>query len=229
MKLISINIEHNVHDDLVLAFLKKEAPDVVCIQELLEEKFDFYKEQLGLPGVYQFLYYEMDAPGFVGKKQGIGIFAKDMEAHGSIPFNSRVKSPDHSLILLWAEVRDESGETFKVATTHLPVTRHGEVTPFQLQVVDSLLVTLAELGDFIFCGDTNAPRGKEAFGKIAEKYKDNIPVEYTTSLDQDLHRVKGLQYMVDGLFTTPLYKASAVTLTDGISDHMAIVAQIAKV
>ncbi len=227
MKLISINIEHNKHDDLVLAFLKKEAPDLVCIQELLEEKFEFYKEQLGLPGVYQFLYYEMSAPDCIGKKQGIAIFAKDMKAHSSTPFKIHVESANHNLILLSAEISDGK-ETFKVATTHLPVTHHGEVTSFQLQVVDALLAALGKLGDFIFCGDTNAPRGKESFDRIAAKYKDNIPAEYKTSLDQDLHRVKGLQYMVDGLFTTHAYEASEVTLVNGVSDHMAIVATITK-
>ena len=69
----------------------------------------------------------------------------------------------------------------------------------------------------------------EAFDRIARKYKDNIPKKYKTSLDQNLHRVKGLQYMVDGLFTTPGYKASNVKLVDGVSDHVAIVADIEKV
>ena len=35
--------------------------------------------------------------------------------------------------------------------------------------------------------------------------------------------------MVDGLFTTPAYKASDVKLVDGISDHMAIVAKINRI
>ncbi len=151
-----------------------------------------------------------------------------MKAHSSIPFSRHVESPDHGLILLFAEISDGK-ETYKVATTHLPVTHHGEVTPFQLQIVDSLLATLAGLGDFIFCGDTNAPRGKEAFDRVARKYKDNIPVECETSLDQNLHRVKGLQYMVDALFTTHAYKASQVKLADGVSDHMAILANITKI
>ena len=36
-------------------------------------------------------------------------------------------------------------------------------------------------------------------------------------------------FMVDGLFTTPTYRALNVKLIDGISDHMAIVAEINKV
>jgi len=34
--------------------------------------------------------------------------------------------------------------------------------------------------------------------------------------------------MVDCLFSTPAYKASNVKLVDGVSDHMAIVAEIRK-
>jgi hypothetical protein len=74
----------------------------------------------------------------------------------------------------------------------------------------------------------NAPRGKESFSRLAKKYKDNIPPEYKTSIDQNLHKVKGIQFMVDGLFTTPSYKASDVKLVDGVSDHMAVVAEITK-
>ena len=43
----------------------------------------------------------------------------------------------------------------------------------------------------------------KTFNRLAEKYKDNIPLEYKTSIDQNLHRVKGLQVMVDGLLLHP--------------------------
>jgi hypothetical protein len=44
-----------------------------------------------------------------------------------------------------------------------------------------------------------------------------------------LHRVKGIMFMVDGLFTTSKYNATNVKLVDGVSDHMAIVANIEKI
>jgi mRNA deadenylase 3'-5' endonuclease subunit Ccr4 len=53
MKLISVNIESNLHDENVLTFFKKEKADVVCVQELLEESFELYKKELNLEGVYQ--------------------------------------------------------------------------------------------------------------------------------------------------------------------------------
>ncbi len=137
MKLISINIEINRHYDTVLNFLKKEKPDVVCLQEVLED---------------------------------------------DLPF----------------------------------------------QVVDFLLKSLDSMPEFVLCGDTNAPRGNETFSRLATKYKDNIPAEYKTSIDQKLHRVKGIMFMVDGLFTTSSCIASNVRLQDGVSDHMAVLAEIEK-
>lgn len=241
MKLISINIEYSLHDDLVLEFLKKENPDVVCVQELLETKFDFYKKELGFEGVYRLLDPERKHPKFIGKNQGVGIFAKKITGSGysfingkeenlSKPFSqiNAKKSLQNNTALLWANVEDKNGDTFKIVTTHLPVTRKGKSTIFHLKVVTSLLAKLGTLGEFVLCGDMNAPRGRESFSRLAKKYKDNIPQKYKTSIDQNLHRVKGIQFMVDGLFTTPKYKASNVRLQDGVSDHMAIVAEITK-
>jgi hypothetical protein len=77
-------------------------------------------------------------------------------------------------------------------------------------------------------GDFNAPRGKEIFSIFTEKLKDNIPLNYETSLDENLHRAGKLTYMVDGCFTTPEYVASDVELRFGVSDHAAVLATITK-
>jgi hypothetical protein len=54
-------------------------------------------------------------------------------------------------------------------------------------------------------------------------------MQYITSIDADLHRDGDKvrkPLMVDGLFTSPIYKCSNVRLQNGVSDHMAIVAEI---
>lgn len=99
----------------------------------------------------------------------------------------------------------------------------------QQRLLPKLLETLGSFPELILAGDFNAPRGGEVFGTIAARYKDNIPPEYKTSIDGGLHRAGKLEYMVDGLFTTPQYIASKVRLIDGVSDHMAIVAEINRV
>ncbi|HEY5588131.1 MAG TPA: endonuclease/exonuclease/phosphatase family protein [Candidatus Paceibacterota bacterium] len=251
MKLISINIEVSKHTETVLNFLKNEKADVVCIQELLEEEFQFYKEKLSFMGVYQPFDYvcnninsklTYDIPSELkGKRHGVAIFAKHIIKSGSIfyegkeenilkPFDKYIsdKNFQKNKVLIWAEVKNDDGISFKFITTQLPVTHEGEVTQYQLNVINSMLFQLEGLGEFVLTGDMNSPRGHQSFSLIAEKYKDNIPLEYKTSIDQNLHRVKGIQFMVDGLFTTPAYKASNVKLQDGISDHMAIIADIYK-
>lgn len=81
----------------------------------------------------------------------------------------------------------------------------------------------------MLAGDFNAPRGGESFSAIAARYRDNIPPNYQTSIYAPLHRSgQDLELMVDGLFTTPGYRAENVELTSGMSDHYAIVADIEK-
>ncbi|MEK7564507.1 MAG: endonuclease/exonuclease/phosphatase family protein [Patescibacteria group bacterium] len=239
MKLVSLNIEFNTHTDVVLDFLRKEDPDVICFQELLEEDFEFYKKEFGGNAVFRVCRYESRSahPHIIGKKQGVGIFSKNIVDAGSMfyvgdegetsrPFDQN--SLNNTQALVWADIKNEDGEVYRFVTVHMPVTKHGESTPFQIEALDSLFSKIEPLGEFILCGDMNAPRGRETFKRLAERFKDNIPLEYKTSIDQNLHRVKGLQLMVDGLFTTSTYKAMNVKLVDGVSDHMAIVAEISK-
>lgn len=241
MRLISINIELNKHYDTVLNFLKQEKPDVVCLQEFLEEDFNYFKEELNLNGVFKpFKYVHQDYyADSEGKKHGIAIFAKNIVNSGFVfyfgreenilkPFKEYISDKNNSknAVLLWADIKDDSGKIFKFVTTHPPVTKEGESSPYQLQVIGELLKVLSGIPEFILCGDMNAPRGNKTFVQLNQKYKDNIPLEYKTSVDQNLHKVKGIQFMVDCLFTTPAYQALNVKLVDGISDHMAIVADI---
>ncbi len=240
MKLISVNIEVNKHHDTVLPFLKREKPDVVCIQELLDVDFDFYKKELNMEGVLKAVNYaHYSYPDSAnGHKHGVAIFSKSISGSGDIHYYGKNIARSYedylsdrevnkiSSALVWADIKDEQGKILKFITTHLPVTKEGEVTDYQLEAVDGLLKSLNSFSEFVLCGDTNAVRGREAFDKIAKKYKDNIPAEYQTSIDQNLHRVKGIQFMVDALFTTPGYKASNIKLIDGVSDHMAVVGEI---
>lgn len=242
MKLISLNIEVNRHHHTVLPFLKKEKPDVVCIQELLDIDFERYKTELNMEGVWKAVNYaHYPFPDSAnGHKHGVAIFAKKIHDSGDIFFYGKQISESYQEYLLdrennklrsvlaWADIKDEKGEVFKFINTHLPVTREGEVTPFQVEAVDDLLKVLKHFPEFILCGDTNAPRGRVSFNRIAESYKDNIPLQYKTSIDQNLHRVKGIMFMVDGLFTTEGYIASNVNLVDGVSDHMAVITDIKK-
>ena len=246
MKIVSLNIEFDKHHDIVLPFLKKENPDVICIQELLEPDFEMYKKELGMSGTYkpiEYIYF----PYYGGPKdlrQGEAIFAKNFieanyEYYVGSEENINHKFDDYfadesfhkNNVLIVAKVADSTGKEFTIATTHFTLTKEGESTPIQLENLDKLFALTQSFPEIVLIGDMNAPRGFETFTRLSKKYKDNIPLEYKTSIDVTIHR-NGLncaERMVDGLFTTPKYVASNVKLVSGLSDHMAIVADIEKI
>ena len=80
MKLISLNIELYMHTNTVLDFLKSENPDVICLQEFLEQDFELFKTELGLDGVFKPVSYLRDNKHMEawGKRQGLAIFAKNI-------------------------------------------------------------------------------------------------------------------------------------------------------
>src|SRR3989344_3677090 len=117
---------------------------------------------------------------------------------------------------------------FTLGTTHFTLSEDGKADENQRRDLEKLLTILNDFEELILCGDFNAPRGEEIFSKISSRYKDNIPLEYETSLDSNLHRAKGLKLMIDGLFTTPHYQAGNVRLIEGVSDHCAITAKISR-
>jgi mRNA deadenylase 3'-5' endonuclease subunit Ccr4 len=245
MKIVSLNIECDKHYERIFPFLENESVDVVCMQEVLEEDFEYIKENLGMGGVYipQGI-VTSSHPSYshlYGKLFGVAIFSSTILESGYSFYwgnenNCRLDVSQYSkdvqglqsFVTLWVKVIVD-GVEYRCVTTHFPVTVEGQSSPYQVEVANSFLKGLEQFENFFFCGDFNAPRGNETFAMMARKYKDCIPEKYVTSLDQNLHRFPGIQFMVDGLFTTVNYIASDVTLVDGLSDHMAIVATIIKV
>ena len=74
----------------------------------------------------------------------------------------------------------------------------------------------------MFLADTNAPRGTFIFDDLAKNYKDNIPESLSSTLDPILHRAKGIEYVVDCVFSTKNYEVSDVKIHEGVSDHKGI-------
>jgi endonuclease/exonuclease/phosphatase family metal-dependent hydrolase len=87
-------------------------------------------------------------------------------------------------------------------------------------------------------GDFNAPRGdNRIYRQLSERFKDTIPLTIKTTMDVDLHkagkdpqnRVKLSRFVVDYIFSTPEYRVSNVRQEFGLSDHSAIIAEVARV
>src|SRR3989344_3833292 len=230
IKLASINIELDKHLDLVENFLKEEQPDVACLQEIYETDLQNLATKLGMTPLFGQM-------ALMGRFPfGIGILSR-------VPFESvsrayyfgdKETAPTHTYngepqsfyrLLLSASFQKE-GTNAVIGTTHFTWTPNGETDQTQKAHFASLLEVLQGIPEIVFCGDLNAPRGREIFDTLATSYKDNIPQRYTTSIDKNIHRAGNLQLMVDGLFSTPAYTLKNVRLEQGVSDHLAIVAEI---
>lgn len=248
IKLVSVNIELNNHLDRVRGFLEQEKPDVVCLQEVYKSDLqDFAKEfdmqlvfgHMSNMGKGERAMYTM--PPFF--PYGVGILSalpiQDIQTRyyrgteeevRTKPFSGNSKDDAHPL--LYVTVQKESKD-FTIGTTHFTWSPDGKADDAQRRDIENLLSILEGIPEFILCGDFNAPRGGEIFDAIAQRYTDNIPAEYTTSIDTDLHRdgekIRHKSLMVDGLFTTPQYECSNVRLARGVSDHCAIVAEVKKI
>ena len=239
IKLISLNIERSKHLGTVLSFLEKQQPDVFCVQEVVENdiarfvavlggaEYIFaptlrYMETQDNPLVGEAVFSRLrvvrkDAHYYVGGADTIPEFRRsEMMATGIAPMNC-------ALATMTVE---KEGSLFTIGTTHFSWSPDGTATLEQRINMKKLLGTLSMYQAIVFTGDFNAPRGREIFSMLAEKYTDNVPARYTTSIDGALHRAGPLDFMVDGLFSTPGYTVADVEMVCGLSDHCALVATI---
>lgn len=235
LRLLQLNVQNNKHWGRITPFLEKEPFDIICLQELNEEDAMRLKAELGLS-----LHF-VPRTKFSGKVQGVGIFSKSpivgTRAHWYggireivefINGSAEEKFMSQQFMLTVADIEHE-GKILTIASTHFPWTPDGSASEEQRVAARALFEALTEeKAGFVLCGDFNAPRGGEIWGLFAERYKDNIPEHYTTSIDKDLHRSGGLEYVVDGIFTTPEYEVSNVERVCGLSDHCAFTAEISK-
>jgi len=242
IRLVSLNVERSKHLDEIVAFLRTNTPDVVCLQEVCER--DLLRFSTALEG-YDQVYVPMtnETDGEDTAIVGVGIFSRYKIQHSEVFYYRKetdelpkINSQDaatftlkHHLVV-FADIAFGTG--FRIGTTHFTWSQGGKATALQRNDMHQLLAILKKTGEFVLGGDFNAPRGGEIFSMLAEKYKDNIPTKYGTSIDANLHRAGKLHpeelanKMVDGLFSTPGYTVSDVELHSGVSDHMAITATI---
>lgn len=243
MKIVSLNIEGNRHYDRIIPFLHQEDFDVICLQEVLMEDIPrITKEFPSMISLYKpFTSFDSSHENHKtmnGKIFGTMILSKipgSLGCHYYWGSETQAMLSEEALadevkrqnyVLVWISLHTEVGKEITVATTHFPVTNEGESTPHQLEIIEPLSENLDQFEHVVMMGDFNAPRGGETFTELAKRYKDNIPEKYKTSIDQNLHRVTGLQYMVDGCFSRGGVTVYDVSLRDGLSDHMAVIASI---
>ncbi len=237
LKLISLNIEKDRHLDRVAPFLEEQAPDVFCVQEIYENSIPTIAEALS-GSAYVYVPMTRRPKENPPHMQGVAIFsrlpikAQNVRYYAGLPPHvpdSDDRDPStynaSNRMVVMCDVEKE-GHLFRIGTTHFTWTPDGEPTDGQRGDMQSLLRILESAGEFVLAGDFNVPRGGELFGVLARRYKDNVPPDYTTSIDGNLHRRGQLNRMVDGIFSTPAYRVSNVEMICGVSDHCALVATV---
>lgn len=239
IKLLSLNIEGKRHLDRVENLILKVKPDVFCVQEIFEEdlenfyKFGFIKHEYAHMLLKPKINETLNKTDYISF--GTAIFSKIKNSEytkkyyfrdeNSTRFHRSGIHNDLSMAVVNNKFNLDS-KNYNILTTHFCVSKNGQADDFQREQIKSLLSVLDEIGNFVLCGDMNAPRGREIFSILNDRYKDNINKKYTTSIDPDLHKAGDLQLMVDVLFSTNDYIVKNMYFETGVSDHYGIVAEI---
>lgn len=242
MKLIQLNIERNLHLARFMPFLEQEQPDVVCLQEVMATTLPHIAARLGMQASFA---PEMVLSGYEPDTEGdeFGVAILTREPHTCAGEHYYVRSrdticvrhktydgtDDHesdiAKVLLVAEVTVR-GAPFVVGCTQFTWSPGGKNTALQKRDLGTLCGILDRYPKLVVCGDFNIPRGNELYHTLNARLTDTVPRAYTTSIDQELHRVPGLRLMVDYIWTTPAYHVENVRMVCGVSDHCALVAQV---
>ncbi|TBU80163.1 hypothetical protein DNK06_10305 [Pseudomonas daroniae] len=244
LNIASINIERSRHLPRVEAFVTRERPDLLCLQELCERDIPFFEALMG--GRMSFapmLRYPGEGSsnvvgvGMIARAEALADVVADYYSGSAqsireITFFStqgqRTADPlSIAEVMLTATVRG-----LRIAVTHLNVTPLGTSTAYQRESAGKLIrlaqAQAQQAGDLLLAGDFNAPRGRATFDLIAEHFIDGIPAHYTSSIDGSLHRAGDIPFMVDGLFHTPGYRLENARLSTGVSDHCALSCRLSK-
>ena len=245
MKLISSNIEGSKHLDRILPFIIKESPDVLCLQEVFKMDLHHF-EKLGYK--CHFLPLTIFMRDGESREHGIALCSKteitNSDSMYYLDFETTLPTHDPKNIpetvhygLLHGNIMC-GDDTFLCATTHFTWTAHGSRPSLaQTESLTRLFNYTDALKSHVLCGDFNIPRHESVlYTQLAEHYSDNVPLQYTSSLDKNIHHLGKdsekdflfSSFMVDYVFTKPPYKATDVRLEFGLSDHAAIVATISR-
>lgn len=246
IKIFNLNVEGHRHlEEKILPFLAAKKPEVICFQEVFAADLPFLAEQ-GYQGRFQAMtqikpdsFFQQPVSGglglFLGAKLPIeaGEFILYRGEPNSIPVAPKIlgKNPKianfFNRYLGWIRVK-KAEELYTVATTHFTYDPQGQVNQAQRQDLAKLLTITSQLPPHLLTGDLNTPRGKELWSQLEEYYKDNVPADVETTIDNQLHRADHqLKLVVDAFFSQPPYRVKSLEVISGLSDHKGLLGQVA--
>lgn len=241
IKLLTLNIEGDRHLDRFLPVVKKLNPDVLCLQEVFEVNLDRIARELQMTTV-KFVptviaqgenKYRVNPLGNWGIVIMTKLAVKDwqVDRYSSFTDLKVFQLPNDDIRTIIIGTFSDGLIEYKIATTHFTWTPDGEITDVQRQDFARLEPILKRNPELVLCGDFNSPRGKEMFSLFETHFKDNLPREVLTTIDNSLHYAGhlNLQLAVDTIFSTPEYNLSDVQVISGISDHMGVVGVVEKI
>lgn len=241
VKIVSVNIERNKHFDTVIPFLERESADVVCLQEVMESSVKRFVDTLGMHATFvPFAILSGWEEEVEGLSFGVALLSKKKHTVRGIHYfqgNGEVRVVKHespireyhkciTRAVLVSDCQDDMGSVFTVGTTHFTYTPDGEPDMEQTVALGKLIGELSLYPDLVLTGDFNIPRANGLYGMLCKEFTDNVPQYIESSLDPELHRVKGLLRMVDYFWTKGSYRARDVRFEAGISDHCALVGKV---
>lgn len=240
IKLVSINIEGQKHLETVKAFLARETPDVVCLQECFGDTIDELSHDYP---------YRLYGPTYLADQNETGLIEGNRDWGEVLISKTPLENPrldylpidgygpqnlprhgqdNHVVCLVRASVKG-----YQVGTTHFTWTPKGTITKRQREHM-RLLLDLLKGEEIVMAGDFNIPRGNQLYKQLAVKYRDNIPLAVSSTLDPVLHYANAelvgqLKLVVDYIWSTPKYSVGQVRVESGVSDHCALVCSISLV
>jgi endonuclease/exonuclease/phosphatase family metal-dependent hydrolase len=239
LKVFQLNIEGDNHYHRIFPFLEQHQPDVLCFQELFA--VDLKEFEVAYPHTFFAPVTTFEKPS-VNRINAKGLFGCAIlskfpftstfkkyyvgSEESITPYRDELHDPNQFHRVLLSATMEYEERNYRVSTTHFTWSTAGEVTDEQRRDLNALMNILDEIAPTILTGDFNAPRGSEIFDTIAKRYTDNVPAHLTTSIDQHLHRVPGIQLMVDGFFTSQEFQVVHIEMIDGLSDHQGLLATV---
>jgi endonuclease/exonuclease/phosphatase family metal-dependent hydrolase len=210
-------------------------PDVVCLQEVLEEDYLYLRQLLCCEGTYVTSARVLHGSSARQVRWGLAILTRlQIQECRSVCYSDDaairdlVEPNDPRRYLLVGRLKRGAQEVV-VATTHFTWSALGQASSLQRADFARLKAALSSWSTYVLCGDMNAPRGREMFSRFTQELLlvDNVPAEVTSTIDGQFHHAGDLGIVVDGIFSTPDVRVQNVEVLDGLSDHKALFAQVA--
>lgn len=236
LHVLTLNIEGNRHLDRWLPVVKSKKPDVLCLQEVFELDLPRIQQELGMQAQYApMVRYESENKYNIPPRGvwGIAILTSAPVStvradyyKGSAAVTTFAEPNDAARVLLSVDYAKDD-QVYRVGNTHFTWSSNGQINQEQATDITALESVLANYDELIFCGDFNAPRGRDIHNRLAALMQRSVPDEVTTTIDGDFHYAGSLELVVDDIFLSAGYQLEAVEVIAGLSDHKGVWAQIA--